>query len=573
MFKSKSKKQNYEIDPDEIFLDSSNLPEFDRYQFEGRLEKPISKNSIVFLGSFFLLIVILFIGKLVIVQVQEGEMYRELAENNRLNTIPIFPERGVIFDRNNIELVWNVPFEDKKEQFSKREYIDKEGFSHVLGYIRYPSKDSSGFYYQDSFEGKDGIELAYGEDLGGRVGLVIIETDALGKMQSQSTVRPYIDGRNIILTIDARLQEKMFKEIKSLAQNVGFNAGAGIVMDITTGAVLSLVSYPEYDSGVLSDGEDDILINDYINDDRDPFLNRAVLGLYTPGSIIKLFVAISALNEKVITSSKKLLSTGSISIPNPYFPEKESIFTDWKAHGWVDMKEAIAVSSNVYFYNVGGGFLDQEGVGIAKLEVYFKLFGFSKKSGIDLVGEAYGVIPNPKWKERTFGDEWRIGDTYNTVIGQYGFSITPIQAVRAVSVIANGGTLLEPYLVESLEQSNNYQRQTVWRHRVRDETVRYIDSQYYEVVREGMRQAVTEGTAKGLDIGAIKIAAKTGTAEIGIMKKRVNSWVIGFYPYENPQYAFAVVMEKGPQENLIGALYVMRRVFEWMAVETPEYLR
>jgi penicillin-binding protein 2 len=190
-------------------------------------------------------------------------------------------------------------------------------------------------------------------------------------------------------------------------------------------------------------------------------------------------------------------------------------------------------------------------------------FGFTKKTGFDTQKEASGIIPDPKWKEENFnGEIWRIGDTYNTAIGQYGVQITPIQAVVAVSAIANGGTLMTPSILFTSTST------------VAKGAKVPIDPGNFQIVREGMRASVAEGgTAAGLNTSNVNVAGKTGTAELGTRKQFVNSWVIGFFPYENPKYAFAVVMEKGPATNLLGGTYVMRTLLDWMAVNTPEYLR
>jgi len=549
-------KTDKEIYPDEIFLDSSNLPQFDTAQFEGRLEKPISKRTVVFLGFVFLLVGIVFSGKMWMLQVEEGGEYRALSENNRLQHSLIFADRGVVFDRNGEELVWNV--ESDEQEFSERAYSERTGLSHVLGYIQYPLKDTAGIYYQQDFIGKAGVERFLGEILDGENGLKIIETDALGEIQSESVLQPPRNGKNLTLSIDARIQNKLFESIRNTAENVGFKGGAGVLMDVKTGEILALSSFPEYNSQVLTRGVSET-IQRYQNDSRKPFLNRAVSGLYTPGSIIKPFIALGALEEEIITPEKKILSTGSISIPHPYFEDKESVFSDWKAHGFVSMREAIAHSSNVYFYTIGGGYEDQKGLGIATIEKYVRAFGFGDETGIQLSLEEDGTIPNPSWKKEHFEDGvWRIGDTYNTAIGQYGFQVTPIQVARAVSAIANGGKLLVPTLV--------------FDDAVAARTLP-IAKGYFKVVQEGMRLSVTEGTANGLYLPQVNIAAKTGTAELGSAKQFVNSWVIGFFPYDAPRYAFAVIMERGPQGNLIGGVFVMRELLEWMSIYTPEYLR
>ncbi|MBI1999327.1 MAG: hypothetical protein HYS74_01585 [Parcubacteria group bacterium] len=556
MFRYRSSAPLHEIAPDEILLDSHNLPQFDRHQFEGRLERPISRLSFVALGALFLGIALLFTGQAFSLQVVRGEELASVAEYNRLRHTPVFAERGVIFDRNGVELAWNESFADAAA-FSRRRYIEEPGFAHLLGFVQYPSKDASGFYYHDRFVGRDGVERFYDDVVGGKDGTTIVETNARGEIISQNVFDPPVDGTDLILSVDARIEERLYRSIADLAHSAGFLGGAGVMLDVLNGEVLALVSYPEYDATLLSEGGSEREVERYTNDERTPFLNRAIGGLYIPGSIVKPVIALGALNEGVINPDTKILSTGSISVPNPYDRKLTSVFTDWKAHGWVAMREALAVSSNVYFYEISGGYQEQRGIGIEKLASYMKQFGYGSATGIDLFGEAAGVVPTPAWKEEIFNDPWRIGDTYNTAIGQYGFQITPIQAARVAAAVANDGVLVTPRVSRSVPEKNA---------RIP------LDARFFAVVREGMREAIKIGTAQGLNIPSVSVAAKTGTAEVGVTKKRVNSWVIGFFPYESPRYAFAVVMERGPRQNLVGALYVMRELLSWMAVETPEYL-
>ena len=562
ILKKKSYK-NREIEPDEIFIDSTNLPEFNIDQFEGRIERPISKGAIIVVGVSFLVIGILFGWRIWSLQIESGETYASISENNRLQNSIIFADRGVVYDRNGTELVWNMKEDPPAggDDFSRRKYINMDGLSHTLGYVGYPLKDNFDVYYREEFVAEAGVEKIYDEILKGQSGLKIIETDALMQVQSESTTLLPQNGENIMLSIDAIVQSKFYEFIKDTALNAPFSGGAGVIMDINTGEILSMANYPEYDSQVLSDGAPRDMINLYMNNKNKPFLNRVVSGLYTPGSTVKPYLAIAALNEKLIAPETQILSTGSISIPNPYFEDKESVFVDWKAHGLINMREAIAVSSNVYFYEVGGGYEEQKGLGIENIEKYMRMFGFGGKTGIYpkyTLSEEEGVIPNPKWKAENFdGDIWRIGDTYHTSIGQYGFQVTALQAVRAVSAIANDGRLLTPTLL--LDNGINSKRVS-------------IRKKHFKVAREGMRLSVTEGTGSGLNIPEVKVAAKTGTAQLGTTKTFVNALVIGFFPYENPKYAFAVIMEKGRQGNTRGALFVIRELFEWMAINTPEYL-
>jgi penicillin-binding protein 2 len=529
----------HEIDPDEVLLDASNLPDFDTDRFEGRLERPIKQRDILAVFLVFVLIALTFVGRLWKLEVKDGALYFSRSENNRLRHDVIFANRGIITDRFNENLVWNEPRDN--EIFPKRAYTARVGFGHLLGYVSYPKRDSAGFYYQDHFIGKEGLESLYDEALSGTNGLELTETDAKGAIESQSAIAPPVNGMKLTLSIDARLQEKMYQYIKIFAEKYKFNGGAGAIMDIHTGELLALTSYPEYSSDALSSG-DSKLINSYNTDKRTPFLNRAVGGLYTPGSIVKPFVALGALTENIIDPAKKILSTGQIEVQNPYKKDEKTIFRDWKAHGLVDMRQAIAVSSDVYFYEVGGGYEGQKGLGIANIEKYFSLFGFGKLTGLDLGDEKEGNIPSPEWKADNFnGEPWRLGDTYHTAIGQYGMLVTPLQIVRAYAAIANNGTLLTPRLIKA--EANE---------KVTGEKLD-MSPQYLQIIHEGMRQSVLMGTASGLNTSVVKIAGKTGTAELGITKDYVNSWTTGYFPYENPKYAYVILMEHGSRHNTVWA--------------------
>ncbi|MCR4281272.1 MAG: penicillin-binding transpeptidase domain-containing protein, partial [Candidatus Kaiserbacteria bacterium] len=299
------------------------------------------------------------------------------------------------------------------------------------------------------------------------------------------------------------------------------------------------------------------------NDPRTPMLNRAVAGAYTPGSIVKPIFASAALNEGIISPDKQILSTGAISIPNPYDKSNPSIFRDWAVHGLVDMRMALAVSSDEYFYTIGGGYGEQQGLGINRLDEYARRFGLGTSTGIAILGEVSGVIPTPEWKAKIFGpdDPWRIGNTYHTAIGQYGFQLTPLQAVRFVSAIANGGRLMKPQLIAS-------------------STPEYSDvgipDSYLQIVREGMRLAVTSGrkdaTVKYLNISGIRMAGKTGTAQLGARNESMNAWFIGFWPAENPRFAVATVLENAPAGTLSGAGPAMLPFFQWLIANKPEYV-
>lgn len=562
-FHIKNKYVKRNIDPDEIFLDSKNLPNFNTQQFEGRLEKPIPKRSIFFLGAFFVIVTFIFIYKLGVLQIAKGEAYAKKSENNTLMKQPIFSDRGLIYDRNKTLLAWNVWNKDDINKFSSpsRVYSSLPGLGLLLGYVKAPAKDSSNNYWQENFIGLDGVEKSYNSQLTGTNGVRITEVDVGGVVQSENIVSNPIPGKDLNLSIDSRIQNKMYDSIVSMAHSASFSGGAGVLMDIKTGELLALTSYPEYNPTILSDGKDAKTINGYFSNKNKVFLNRAVSGLYTPGSIVKPFFAYAALAENVIDPFKQILANGSISIPNPYFPDKKSVFNDHGSFGYINIKDAIALSSDVYFYEIGGGFQDQKGLGIANIDKYSHMFSIADKTGVDIGGEKLGNIPTPDWKAKTFnGEIWRVGDTYNTSIGQYGFQVTPLQMARAVAGIANMGIIPTPH-VRLGDTKLESQKLTF-----------SVDEDKMKVVEEGMRQAVTSGTATALNLPSVKVAAKSGTAQVGLGNTNTNSWIVGFFPYDNPKYSFAILMERGPKAASGNATRVMSEVVDYMSVYAKDYL-
>lgn len=549
------------IDPDEIFLDSKNLPKFDRSQFEGRIERPISHKTVSFVGLSLLLIAAVFVYRFWSLQVVQGNEFAERSENNSLRHSVVFADRGVIYDRNGELLAWNEENPNDSD-FSMRKYANIPGIANIVGYVKYPSKDSAGFYYRMDYVGMDGVEKFYDSLLSGENGIKITETNVHGKIASQSVMNLPVSGKNLTISIDSRLQGVLYEKIAETAKERGFTGGAAVVMDVKTGEIIAEVTYPEYDSQIMTDGQDSETINSYFNNKNNPLLDRSTSGLYTPGSIIKPFVALGALNEGVISANKVIYTTGSITIPSPYDSKIVYVYRDWKNHGAVDMRRALEQSSDVYFYQVSGGYKDQPGIGIDGIEKYTRMFGFGSDVGSDFFGTKTGTIPNREWKKANFnGDIWRVGDTYHTSIGQYGFQVTPIQMARAYSAIANYGNLIEPSILYQENASPNTEKKIE------------LQKSYFDVIHDGMRRAAQQGTAVALNVPYVDIAAKTGTAELGITKDYVNSWVTGFFPYETPRYAFVVLMEKGSRNNLVGASYVARQFFDWMSINTPEYLK
>jgi penicillin-binding protein 2 len=565
------RRQRYqEIEPDEILIDSANLPSFDVTRLEGRIERPIGQNVFRRFLSITALVAVIFVGALLNLQIVNYGPLSARAEENRLAHSIVMADRGLILDRNAVVLAGNVtaiapvsasstPAETAGDEESlppARAYPLGDASAILVGYVSYPKRDQNGYWYQEQTEGVVGSEALFDKKLAGTNGLRIAETTATGKVVSGSIVRDAKAGGDVHLSIDAALQKELYDAIANRSETSGWRGGSGAIMDVQTGELLAVASYPSFNPEVMSSGLPKDAVQKVLLSDRSPLLDRAVSGLYTPGSVVKPFVASAALEEHVITPEKQILSTGSISVPNPYDPSKPSIFKDWRVNGWVDVRHAIAVSSDVYFYEVGGGFPGQAGLGIARIEKYMRLFGFGSETGVALPGEEFGTIPDPEWKANLFnGERWFLGDTYHTAIGQYGFQVTVMQLVRAAGALANGGTLVTPVI----EAGAQGLRSSV-----------PVAASNLQIAREGMRLCVTEGICQALAVSGVRAAGKTGTAEIGAHKEFTNSLVIGFFPYEHPRYAFAIVMEQARAGTLQGASSVMGEVLRFVAAERPE---
>jgi len=526
---------------------------------EGKRELPIKVRSLYTVGALFVCVALVFLYQIFTLQVVRGEEFRLIAESNKVDRGVIIAERGVVYDRQGEMVVWNEVDESGEYDFPIRAYTDRAGLGQVLGYVSYPKRDDRGFFFRTDYLGRNGVEAAFDTVLKGTNGSKIIEVDALSDIVSEYAIEPALSGNELYLSIDAELSEAMYNIISTSTTQAGFRSGAGAIMNVHTGELIALTSYPSYDPEVMADGDDIALIESYNTDERLPFLNKVISGAYAPGSIVKPFVAYAALEANIISPEKIIVSTGEIVIPNPYNPSNPSRFTDWRAHGAMTMREAIAFSSNVYFYTIAGGFGDQAGIGITKMAENYRRFGIGSETGITIAQEQRGVVPDPAWKAEVFNDDWRLGDTYFTAIGQFGFLTTPIQMLRAYAAIANGGVLLTPH---------------VERDRVSPGIDIGLNADYLDIIHEGMRMTVNYngGTARSLERKDVAVAAKSGTAEVGAGNAYVNSWAAGFWPYEDPEYAFIIMMDRAPRSNALGATRIMGDVMQWISINRPEYL-
>ena len=484
-------------------------------------------------------------------EVANGQFYATESARNSLSSSIVFAQRGLITDEHGTVLADNITEPDGTV---KRAY-PYPSLSQIIGYVSYPKKDANGYYYEKTERGITGLEARYNTLLTGTNGQMLTETDAFGHVRSSGTIIPARPGGTLTLTVDANLQKLFAEALAKVAQAHGFIAGAGAIVDVHNGAVRALVSYPSYSANVMASGGPAATIASYNSNPGHPFLDHAIQGVYTPGSIVKPFEALGALTDGVITPSTIIVDNGRISVPDPY-PGKSFVYTGWKALGPLNVEHAIAWSSDIFFYTVSGGFGNQKGLGIQRLDYWYRAFGLGSPTGIDLPGEASGLVPSPAWKETTLHQPWYLGDTYFTGIGQYSMQVTPIQMARATAAIANGGKLYTPTLLA--DQKPSY-------------TVVPGAPAAFQTVRNGMRLGVTTALAHAVNLPYVSVAAKTGTAQVGAQNQYDNAWVEGFFPFDNPKYAFSVVLERGPSGQGEEAVNVMHDLFVALHAENSPY--
>ena len=455
----------------------------------------------------------------------------------------------------------------------KRDYFESYYFSHLLGFLGKVSGDdikSDSFYTPLDSIGKAGLEVKYEKKLRGTPGKIAVVVDSSNKVLNILTAKEPVAGNNLVLNIDKDLQKILTDSLIRKMADTGSLAVAAVVMNPKSGEVLSLVSLPSFDNNIFNSDLSGKAYNALSNDKTRPFFNRAVSGAYASGSTIKPFMAVAALSENIISPEYKIDDTlGFITIPNQYDPDITYIFRDWKAHGFVDMRRAIAVSANVYFYVIGGGYKNIKGLGIDRIDKYFRLFGFGSPLGIDLPGETGGLVPNPSWKKSVKNEGWFTGDTYNVSIGQGDVLVTPLQLASAISAIANNGTLYQPMIVSKITDSYGNVLEEFSPKIIR--TID-IDGEDFKVIKEGMREAVTDGSAYLLKDLPIEVAGKTGTAQVTNTFRKTNAWFTGFAPYENPEIALAIVIE-GAGEGSAAAVPVAKEVFGWYYNKTNNVLK
>jgi penicillin-binding protein 2 len=430
------------------------------------------------------------------------------------------------------------------QELPVRRYAELPGIGHLTGHVGRAEQEliSQGIMRV----GKAGLERQYDTILQGTPGYQRAEVNARGEI-----VRIVQDGANsepaagttLKLSIDAELQkavgEALQRELERRTRKFGplprLGASA-VLMDPSTGAIKAMVSLPDYATVPFAEGIDRPSYQALLDNPGKPLLNRAVQGTYAPGSTIKPVLAAAGLQNGVIKADTRLYTPEAIFVGQFRFP-------NWTYHGATNTRKAIAESNNIFFYAVGGGWADGgiRGLGIDSMAQYYQGFGLGARSGVDLPGEAAGLVPTPEWKRATHKQSWYIGDTYHASIGQGYVLATPLQMALATAAIANGGTVWRPSLAWSTLDPKTGEETLLPRLASREKVV---DAQHLQVVREGMRQTVESGSGRPLNNLRVKSAGKTGTAQFG-NQGLLHAWYVGYAPHDNPTLAFAILIEGG----------------------------
>lgn len=454
---------------------------------------------------------------------------------------------------------------------SKRFYPQKEVLAHILGYTgTVSSEDISELDYVSPTDviGRTGLEREYDEDLLGEAGEIAWEVDAVGRTISKEgyVIKEAVSGKNLYLTIDLDVQEKLYEVIREGVTEYGAEAGAAVIQNPDTGEIIAIVSYPSYDNNLFVGGISSSEYSTLITDPGNPLLNRAIAAQMPPGSTFKTLVAIAGLDSGAITKNTVYVSRRG------YTFSSGAPFQDYRnsAYGALNLIDAISVSSNIYFCELIRNWDMNE------LVPYLEAFGIGSYTGVDIPGEAPGRLPSPEnkialanttnpWLEPVWYPE---GDSCNSVIGQGITLATPLQMVNWTSAIANEGTLNTPHVGDYFLDEDG-ERKTLVYDPIR---TKVASKEAIETVKEGMWSAVNgpRATIRTLDGLSIEVAAKTGTAEFGALNKdgtyeNTHAWTTSFFPYDNPKYAMTIFLEDGGES--INAVRVSRQMIEWMIKE------
>lgn len=441
------------------------------------------------------------------------------------------------------------------EAAGTRSYTDGASLAHLIGYLGKPRPEelTADTNLSTLAEiGRMGIEFQYDTLLRGNDGVREVERDHLNKELSVIASKQPTPGKNVVLSVDQGLQRVLHTALREAVNRLDVPGGAAVALDPRTGEVLALVSEPSFDPNLFTGQGEQADFEALFKDPRHPLYFRALSGSYPSGSTIKPFIAAAALSEGLITERTTVESSGGLRVGPNFFP-------DWKpgGHGTTDVRQALAESVNTFFYMIGGGFEDFEGLGVDRIVKYLSRFGFGESLGVDLPGESSGFLPSSTWRNRPGATRWFLGDTYHLAIGQGYLGVTPLQVASATAAIANGGTLLKPYVTREILNADGSLERTVNPVILRTT----VGDNLLTAVRAGMRQAVVSGSAQALAGLPVPVAAKTGTAQIG-SGHRTHAWLTSFAPYDRPEIVVTVLVEEGG-EGHAAALPVAKRALEW----------
>lgn len=424
---------------------------------------------------------------------------------------------------------------------AERYYPYGEAYFHLLGYVaridekEYERLKNKGYSPED-YIGKKGLEKQYEEDLKGKNGRIEIERDAKGRLGRVIGREEPAPGKDLVLTVKHNLQMGAYELLKD-------KRGAIVAISPRDGKVLALVSSPSLDPNKFIIGFEEKEWLNIVKDPNKPLLNRAIQA-YPPGSTFKLITALAGLKSGVIKGLN-----WSVFCPG-YFPFGNHIFRCWerKGHGSVNLIKAIAFSCDVYFYNVG-----------ARLDVDYlaqisRNLGLGKPSGLKLLGESPGLIPDREWKKRTFKTPWQQGESVILAIGQGYILTTPLQMAKAYMIFANGGNLWKPFLVSEIKSNNKI----LYKEQPQLESKIEIEPPFLEWLKEGLREVVVSGTGKAAHVPGILVWGKTGTAQVVALSKKVkalehHAWFVSFAGNNTPEIVLSVFVEHGGGGGAVAA--------------------
>ena len=473
-----------------------------------------------------------------------------------------------------------------------REYTQGDLVSHLLGFMgpipAYAAQDYTERGYTDPNErvGLNGLEYSYQRELRGIPGYKNIEVDILGReMRTVGEVAEAVPGSNLILNIDIRLQRVMMDALQAKMTEVESPWGVAIAMNPMTGAVMGMVSLPSYNNNVFAEK----INEEYLQleaDERRPLINYAIGGLYPPGSTFKLVTSTAALQEGIVDADTTIVDAGPIYLPNRFYPDDMSLaqpFVSWNhrlgiVHGSINVVQALTLSNDIWFYEVGGGYPPTkfEGLGVAKLASWTELFGYGPATGIDLPGEVSAVIPDDQWKRQLYAESWTTGDSYNMSIGQGFVLATPLQVLVSTAAVANGGKVMQPQVVYQITDANGGLQRDFTPHVTRELP---LDDGVIQVIQQGLWSVVNAPNGTGYAVKSenpdIVVAGKTGTAEYcdPVPKKDnpdvldcryvenptgddylpTHAWMVAYAPVDAPEIAVVVFVYDGGEGSSVAA--------------------